>query len=153
MKRPPQSGFTLLEVLVIVTMIGLLTTIVLASLSVARNKGVDAAIWSSMGNLRTKIEQVGIQTNGQANYATICTNPSITPIIANVDAKNGGDGTNDYCRGTATAWVYASQLTARANTCLCVDSTGAGVTDSSCTIDVATAGTNCVAIFTSSPSS
>jgi type II secretory pathway pseudopilin PulG len=151
MKRPPQSGFTLLEVLVIVTMIGLLTTIVLASLSVARNKGVDAAIWSSMENLRTKAEHVGLRTNGQANYTTICTDASIAEIITNVDQKNGGDGNNDFCRGALSTWVYASQLTARSNTCLCFDSTGVGATDSSCTIDSGTTGTNCSAVFLNSP--
>lgn len=50
------QGFTLIELLVTISIIGLLSSIVLASLSTARNKAYDAKRLSDMVNIRTALE-------------------------------------------------------------------------------------------------
>ena len=47
------KGFTLIELLMVIAIIGLLSTIVLNSLSSARNRGSDAAVKSNLNSIRS----------------------------------------------------------------------------------------------------
>ena len=57
-------GFTLIELLVVIAIIGLLASIVLASVSSARTKGQDAARILDVKSLKTAMEQYDIDNNG-----------------------------------------------------------------------------------------
>ena len=57
------KGFTLIELLVVIAIIGILASVVLASLSSARQKGKVAAIQSTLSSMRAQAE-VGV-TNGR----------------------------------------------------------------------------------------
>ena len=64
------GGFTLIELLVVVAIIGVLASVVLASLNSARAKGTEAAIKS---NLKNMISQAELAYDTAGNYSTACT--------------------------------------------------------------------------------
>ena len=70
------SGFTLIEVLVVVAIIGILASVVVFSVTVSKNKGADSAIQSAMQ-----------QAAGQAEVYYNVNNRSYEGVCAN-DAAN-----------------------------------------------------------------
>lgn len=146
MKQKLNRGFTLIELLVVIAIIGILASVVLASLNTARDKGTDAAIQASVNSLRAQAEISGQQANGSVDYSAICTDAAT--IITDIDSKNGAGA--DYCSDETGTWAYASQLVGTSDSFICVDSTGvSGITVG--TIDGASAGTACAGVITSSP--
>ena len=67
-----KKGFTLIELLVVVAIIGILASVVLASLNSARAKGKDASAEASISSIRAQAE-IFYNSNPTANsYTNIC---------------------------------------------------------------------------------
>jgi len=140
MKKNLKKGFTLIELLVVIAIIGILASVILASLNSARAKGVDASTKEDLSNARAQAEifydgVTGAVTN---TYSGVCTTAGtsngINTIMVDAAAKSSttlnttlataGTLTTTTCHDSATGWAAAVPLKSVANTYFCVDSTG-----------------------------
>ena len=73
MKINLKKGFTLIELLVVVAIIGILASVVIASLNKSRDKGEDAAVKSNLRNAIAQGEIIfGTRTTNKDSYKDIC---------------------------------------------------------------------------------
>jgi prepilin-type N-terminal cleavage/methylation domain-containing protein len=128
-----KKGFTLIELLVVVAIIGILASVVLASLSTARNKGKDAAVKSQLSSMRAQAE---LSATSGTYPSDLCTNALSVLLSATVKSTvvtttlntvlgTGGSFTSVTCHEKAdqSAWAVDAPLSP-SSTMFCVDSTG-----------------------------
>ena len=126
-----QKGFTLIELLVVIAIIGILASVVLASLNSARNKGADAAIKSGLANARAQAEL--FYDSNSNSYDGVCANTTtgINTIVQGASTAAGagtvvvdtasGASTAD-CHDLAAGWAASVPL--KTSGYWCVDSSG-----------------------------
>lgn len=99
-------GFTLIELLVVVAIIGILASVILVSLSSARNKARDARIISDVQQIRTQIES----DSSGSNYSS-----SFIPVQTYIGMANANGNTTRYYQLASDAANNESNATAQAN--------------------------------------
>ncbi len=136
-----KKGFTLIELLVVIAIIGVLASVVLASLNTARDKGNDAAIKANLANIRAQAELFytdnGNDYNIETNACSTLLSLFIDPVIGNALTaaasassdtsatciSSDGTGADTTSGGQASTWAISIALSD--GTDWCVNSTGA----------------------------
>ncbi len=144
------EGFTLIELLVVIAIIGVLASIVLASLNTARGKGANAAIKGNLANMRAQAEiyydsngSYGAggyslascpSTLGSAPANTILSDATFFNMLNAAAVAGGSAGTNPTalkCLITSqgAGWLVAAPLKTSegSNAWWCVDNRGSAI--------------------------
>lgn len=123
-------GFTLIELMVVIAIIGILSGIVALSYNTIRNRGKDTAIKAAMSELRTAAEMsydtngnyeaVCAEVGGTAGNSTLNTSGDFGRINDNVKKNNGGVDVTCNENTNSTAWAAWTPLAS--GKYYCVDS-------------------------------
>ena len=109
----------MIELLVVVAIIGILASVVLASLNTARAKGADAAVKANLANMRAQAELV--YDSNSNSYETVCADPNITKAQTAAQTAGGNGGA---CASASGTWVSWAGLKGTTTDAWCVDNTG-----------------------------
>jgi len=122
-------GFTLIELLVVVAIIGILASIVLASLGTARDKAGDAAVKKNLSNMRAQAE---LYYDDNYNYTAVCSDVKMDEMYD--EAVRVGSGAGECADGSTTKWAANAKLRSDSTAYWCVDYDGTSKETASDTI-------------------
>lgn len=135
-KKLFSKGFTLIELLVVIAIIGILASVVLASLSTARTQGGDSAIKSNLAGIHAQAELFhddpnrGNETYGVAFPVGDCATSTVGSIFEEsviasqyVAAQDASKNTAS-CVSSDSAWAVSVPLKTVPTDSWCVDSSG-----------------------------
>ena len=134
----PSRGFTLIELLVVIAIIGILASIVLASLSTARAKGTVSSVKEQLNSVKNAAEIFYLANNsygtaGTAGVGVNCAGANIGSLFADTASNmasiirgmqnvTGMTAAKMDCGSSPTAYSVSAQLPD--NSYWCVDSNG-----------------------------
>lgn len=107
-KRNYCEGFTLIELLVVIAIIGILASVVLASLNSARAKARDAARAAEVKQMKTAMELYFNDNNG---YIARCSS-SYLYLVTELNPYLGSLPTDPLYEGTSDDYMYCGNATA-----------------------------------------
>lgn len=108
LSKASARAFTLIELLVVIAIIGILASVVLASLNSARTKGKDASVKSDVDTIAT---QAALYNSDNGTYGTAvgnCTaglysDATVQSALSGISQNNGGAANTCYAGGDTYA--------------------------------------------------
>jgi prepilin-type N-terminal cleavage/methylation domain-containing protein len=137
------TGFTLIELLIVVAIIGILSAIIVSSVSEARKKGADSAVKHALSGVPAQSE-LYYHANG-FSYANACVSGTVGGVksinyiivgaasqvgLASITVNGTGTLTTATCNNSATAWAAEVPMKNKnvggtgVSNMFCADSTG-----------------------------
>jgi prepilin-type N-terminal cleavage/methylation domain-containing protein len=115
-----QKGFTLVELVITIAIVGILSTVVLFSVVQYVNKSKDANI---VGNLAILVSSGEVYYNSNQNYDGFCASSVVTNAFA--EMPKVGSSTYACVEGSGNdSWAAYAQMFANDDYAYCVDSRG-----------------------------
>ncbi|MFZ2621034.1 MAG: type II secretion system protein [Minisyncoccia bacterium] len=125
-KEKTKLGFTLVELLIVIAIIGILSAVVLGSLNTARDKGGNTAVKANLQGIRSQAEAI---SGDSQNFSGTCADPNIMNAIDSAITAGSDTGATvaTRCNATVGAWAVNALLKVPegTGTYWCVDSSGA----------------------------
>jgi prepilin-type N-terminal cleavage/methylation domain-containing protein len=121
MWKPSQHGFTLVELLITIAIIGILAMVVLTSLNDARIQGINAKIETEMDAIAKRAEVEHIQS---LTYDSVCGSNDISQspdILRSITSINTFASSTLICNSQTTSYAISVPIN---TTHWCIDSLG-----------------------------
>lgn len=132
-------GFTLIEILVVVAIIGILTSVVMGSLNTARDRAEDASVRANMSAMRSQAELYH-EVNG-SSFEGVCDNTAgvggvktiymgVSEAVFATGGSSVGTGPTTVYAGTCNDDVssWAAEASLKTGGFYCIDNTGKAAT-------------------------
>ena len=119
-----KRGFTLIELLVVIAIIGVLASVVFASLNIARDKGADAGVKSNLRGVRDHAA-LYYDTSGNT-YTGVCLETNVVNALLSSQSLVSGIPTlgafgDGECVDSNSAYAIWVNLKSASTTAYCVD--------------------------------
>ena len=135
MKKNFQNGFTLIELLVVIAIIGILASVVIASVGSSKDKAVNTAIKKNVDTIKTQIllnfsppydYSISIPIPCVPIVGSLFNDPIISTALNKIENDNNGE--RAFCASTEENWAWAVSVKLKVPekgfTHWCVDSFG-----------------------------
>ncbi|NQV88620.1 MAG: prepilin-type N-terminal cleavage/methylation domain-containing protein [Parcubacteria group bacterium] len=142
MLKNTKKGFTLVELLIVIAIIGILSSIVLAGLSSSRNKSKDTAIKSQIISMRSQAEIFLGINNSYGTVGDKCDGSSGVSSLFSTSPNSGGLSalvvglssvsvptciTASSVGGLADSWAISAPLVTNNTSFVCADSSSSNI--------------------------
>lgn len=87
-------GFTLIEIMVVIVILGIIATIVIPHYTTASDESRDAAVRSNLKTMRGQLQLYSAEHNG--DFPALATFEDQLTLVSNVDGETAAIGTDGY---------------------------------------------------------